>query len=200
MWRRRRQAANVAATGFYFFAHLVQTRLQESSRGRRTYTLIFILALSSALSSSSEPGFSARWYPYESLVAAGRASGQHSSSAFSLYMQVICFFVFCFFSFNVSAIMYCYIGASVDGRLPFWCACFAHKVLSLSLSLSVLPRYARPSPRATESVRLNSDAVYRRTCIRSIYLPQCFDMVGRQEGHSTCKKISHHQFPKVLRA
>jgi len=30
--------------------------------------------------------------------------------------------------------MYCYIGASVDGRLPFWCACFANKVLSLSLS------------------------------------------------------------------
>ena len=30
--------------------------------------------------------------------------------------------------------MYYYIGASVDGRLPFWCACFANKFLSLSLS------------------------------------------------------------------
>ena len=38
--------------------------------------------------------------------------------------------------------MYFYTGASVDGRLPFWCAClgcFANKVLSLSYwSLGVL--------------------------------------------------------------
>jgi len=29
--------------------------------------------------------------------------------------------------------MCCYIGASVDGRLPFWCAGFANKVISFSL-------------------------------------------------------------------
>ena len=33
--------------------------------------------------------------------------------------------------------MYCFIGASVDGRLTFWCACFAKKVITLSLSLSL---------------------------------------------------------------
>jgi len=34
--------------------------------------------------------------------------------------------------------MYCYIGASVDGRLPFWCACFANKVLSGNSPTTVL--------------------------------------------------------------
>jgi len=36
-----------------------------------------------------------------------------------------------------SVIMYCYIGASVDGQLPFWCGCFANKVLSTKMVIAV---------------------------------------------------------------
>jgi len=43
-------------------------------------------------------------------------------------------FIFCLFFFNVSVIMYCYIGPSVDGGLPFWCACFANSFLSIRSS------------------------------------------------------------------
>ena len=48
-------------------------------------------------------------------------------------LYIHCLFFACFFFFNVSVIMYCYIGASVDGRLPFWCACLANRTLALHM-------------------------------------------------------------------
>ena len=52
----------------------------------------------------------------------------------------------CFF--NVSVIVYCYISASVDGRLPFWCVCFANKVLCLSWVLKIVENLWAPDPLA----------------------------------------------------
>ena len=73
---------------------------------------------------------------YLSLLVAGCNFIELLLLSDSIYTLFVCFCLFLSSMWALLCIGYCYIGASVDGRLPCWCACFANKVLSLSLSLS----------------------------------------------------------------